>query len=344
MRVLNFGNHMSKRQQKIRLILFFALTGLLFLSIFPVIAAVEDPLTFRPQVGLPGFENEIVMEENDVSYIAKMIQAFYNYGLSIGGILAAIVLMAGGAIWLTSAGSSDKVSQAKDLIIGSITGLILLFGAWIMLNTINPDLLNFRIATIKLIERVSIVCCEHSGKAETMDSKTCKAKNGTAYEHGEEGIYVSSGGRCQFLTIGCNVKKDCNGKVIWCFDADEKITTKENCGSYLVPELRVMYELKDNRCSQWPECTGKIANCLGVKEGERCEETGTGEELDGYCYFSMCYLGKGEISESCGSEPGAFCSETRCSNLGQAGDKYYADNGDGRKCISSLYCCYKNFE
>lgn len=344
MRVLNFGNHMSKRQQKIRLILFFAITGLLFLSIFPVIAAVEDPLTFRPQVGLPGFENEIVMEENDVSYIAKMIQAFYNYGLSIGGILAAIVLMAGGAIWLTSAGSSDKVSQAKDLIIGSITGLILLFGAWIMLNTINPDLLNFRIATIKLIERVSIVCCEHSGKAETMDSKTCKAKNGTAYEHGEEGIYVSSGGRCQFLTIGCNVKKDCDGKVIWCFDADEKITTKENCGSYFVPELRVMYELKDNRCSQWPECTGKIANCLGVKEGERCEETGTGEELDGYCYFSMCYLGKGEISESCGSEPGAFCSETRCSDLGQAGDKYYADNGDGRKCISSLYCCYKNFE
>lgn len=140
---MRFKNHSLK----------LLLSGIFFITLWllaiPVIAAVSDPIIFDPQVGIPGFMDNVSMEENNTSYIARMVTAFYDYGLGIGGILAAIMLMAGGVVWLTSAGSSEKVGQAKNLIGGSLAGLVLLFGAWIMLQTINPYLLNFRISDIK---------------------------------------------------------------------------------------------------------------------------------------------------------------------------------------------------
>jgi len=312
---------------------------------------INEPLVFKAQVGIPNFINRgatTTLSSNSTVYIAQMVKAFYDYGVGIAGILAAIMLMAGGLIWLTSAGNSSRIEQAKNLIFGSIIGLVLLFGAWMMLKTINPNLVDFKIQTITMIEKVEIGCCEYrdasSATAKTLSSKECKEKNGKFYEANDQGMYISSGSRCSLISIDCNVKKDCDGNVEWCFDSDTKITTKYNCGNYFVPNMQILYELKDGRCMNQSECSGKIANCYGVADGERCAETGTGEELDGYCYYSMCYLGYGKEMESCGTQPGAYCSATRCSELGQVGTTYYSDNGSGRDCVSGLYCCYPVYE
>lgn len=91
-----------------------------------------------------------------IPWIAQYIQGIYRYGLGIGGILAAIVLMAGGVIWLVSAGDASKISQAKDLIIGSITGMIILSTSYIILSQINPDLTSLRSISVQMIERITI--------------------------------------------------------------------------------------------------------------------------------------------------------------------------------------------
>ena len=119
-----------------------------------LLPSIKDPIVFEPQIGIPGFikkDQKIELVKNNTSYIARMVKGFYDYGLGIGGILAAIVLMAAGIIWLTSGGSSEKISQAKSLIAGSITGLFLLFCSWMILKTINPYLLNFKIKDVKSI-------------------------------------------------------------------------------------------------------------------------------------------------------------------------------------------------
>lgn len=133
-----------------------------FLSLFFVYTpenanaiGVTEPLKFQPQTTIPNLwtkGTKVTLEKSDTSVIADMIKGFYNYGIGIAGILAAIMLMAGGIIWLTSAGSSEKVSQAKNLLSGSIIGLVILFGSWIMLRTINPALVDFRIQDIVGIE------------------------------------------------------------------------------------------------------------------------------------------------------------------------------------------------
>jgi len=87
----------------------------------------------------------------EIPWISEYIIGIYNYGLSIAGILAAIILMAGGLLWLVSAGDVSKITQAKELITGSVTGLIILMSSYMILFTVNPELTIFRPLTINSI-------------------------------------------------------------------------------------------------------------------------------------------------------------------------------------------------
>lgn len=167
------------------------LLSLLFFSLlitlaYPVTveAAISDPMKFQPQIGIPGLwsANEVIpLKDNNTSYIAKMIKGFYNYGIGIAGILAAIMLMAGGLVWLTSAGSAEKITQAKNLMSGSVIGLVILFGSWMLLRTINPALVDFKITDINTIDVILINSC-------------CQYKNWTAKEGTSQTDCVNSGG------------------------------------------------------------------------------------------------------------------------------------------------------
>jgi hypothetical protein len=60
------------------------------------------------------------------------------------GILAAIVLMFGGVLWLTAGGNPNRIENAKAWIGGSLTGLILALLSYLILYTLNPSLVNFQ--------------------------------------------------------------------------------------------------------------------------------------------------------------------------------------------------------
>lgn len=85
-------------------------------------------------------------------WIAEYINGIYKYGFGVAGILAAIMLMAGGIIWLVSTGDASKISQAKNLITGSVTGLIILSASYMILTTINPKLTSLKHISVKMID------------------------------------------------------------------------------------------------------------------------------------------------------------------------------------------------
>lgn len=117
-----------------------------------------------------------------IPWIAQYIQGVYKYGLGVGGILAAIVLMAGGLLWLVSAGDASKISQAKDLILGSVTGIIILMGTYLILDQINPDLNNLKSISLKMLETTNFSDAEVStpnDQAENPYQEGCTAaRNG----------------------------------------------------------------------------------------------------------------------------------------------------------------------
>ncbi len=81
--------------------------------------------------------------------IAQQIGNFYQWALGIGGLIALGVLIFGGILYTISAGSTSRQEDAKNWLFGAIMGTLLLFGSYLILNTINPELT--RLKDLRLI-------------------------------------------------------------------------------------------------------------------------------------------------------------------------------------------------
>lgn len=77
--------------------------------------------------------------ESSSEGISEYINNFYNTAIILGGVAAILVIIIGGLMWTTS-GAIDQKNRGRDLITSAIWGLVLLLGAYIILNTINPEL------------------------------------------------------------------------------------------------------------------------------------------------------------------------------------------------------------
>ncbi|PIR69589.1 MAG: hypothetical protein COU47_02430 [Candidatus Niyogibacteria bacterium CG10_big_fil_rev_8_21_14_0_10_46_36] len=60
--------------------------------------------------------------------------------LSIAALLAFVMIVFAGFKWIAAAGNPAAIEDAKDMIIKAVLGLILAFMSWLVLNTINPNL------------------------------------------------------------------------------------------------------------------------------------------------------------------------------------------------------------
>jgi len=74
--------------------------------------------------------------------IPELIAFVYLIGLWLVGIAVFVQITGGGVRWLLSAGKPGEIEKAKSQITNAIFGLILLLSSYVILNTINPDLVN----------------------------------------------------------------------------------------------------------------------------------------------------------------------------------------------------------
>lgn len=73
--------------------------------------------------------------------LAEKVSNLYNTALGIGAILALGIIVYAGVRYSASGGNKDAIDDAKKWISAAALGLILLFGSYLVLNTINPSLL-----------------------------------------------------------------------------------------------------------------------------------------------------------------------------------------------------------
>ncbi|MFA7201771.1 MAG: pilin [Candidatus Paceibacterota bacterium] len=86
------------------------------------------------------------------SSIAGMINQIYIYALSIAGVLAIVMIVYGGISYALDPGNASKQGDAKDIMQSAIWGIVLLAGAYVILKTINPDLVQLRELPLEHIE------------------------------------------------------------------------------------------------------------------------------------------------------------------------------------------------
>ncbi len=65
----------------------------------------------------------------------------YDFLISVVGLVAMGAIVIGGARYLTSVGNPSAIEDAKHTIYSAIYGLLLALTSWVIINTINPDIL-----------------------------------------------------------------------------------------------------------------------------------------------------------------------------------------------------------
>lgn len=81
---------------------------------------------------------------------AGYLKYIFVLGLAVSGLAAAAMIVAGGVMYMLAAGNESKMGEAKDRIFSAIGGLVLIIAAYLIIKTINPDLLTFREPKVNL--------------------------------------------------------------------------------------------------------------------------------------------------------------------------------------------------
>ncbi len=110
-------------------------------SLWTVTYAVEDYTVLAP---LPGIGDPATGKTD----LQKYLPAAFKLGIGIAAALAFVMITLGGITYATSDAVFQK-SQGKEWITNAIWGLLLVIGAWVILNTINPKILRFDLSLPK---------------------------------------------------------------------------------------------------------------------------------------------------------------------------------------------------
>ena len=111
-------------------ILLFAATMLLVSMAQPALAL---EVTY-PKIG--------TFEITSDSTLLQYIEYFFAFAIAISGILAVVILVISGLQILVFAGSPEKINEAKEGLWAAVLGIVLLFASFIIMMTINPNLVN----------------------------------------------------------------------------------------------------------------------------------------------------------------------------------------------------------
>lgn len=138
---LYFKNYYH-RKPKVSVILTLLVLFFLFNPFFSIIRAdrnleVNYP-TFGDKTLGPGMPN-----------IPEYVQYVFVFAVGISGLILLGVLISGGILWFTSAGNPNQTGEARKKIFAAIFGIIILFGGWLILNTINPEVANLAFPGLK---------------------------------------------------------------------------------------------------------------------------------------------------------------------------------------------------
>jgi len=81
-------------------------------------------------VAIPGFGNSFASYN---SYIS----AVFQYSMKLGIVLTTLMIIYAGYKYMTSQGNPTAINEAKDIIIGSLSGFALLLVIYLVLNVLN---------------------------------------------------------------------------------------------------------------------------------------------------------------------------------------------------------------
>lgn len=113
----------DQRLQKITVICY--LLSMVFIFLFLLAPSVFAQATPEEQ-----FAAQVALPTGPAGGIAQIIANIINIALGFLGMVAVIVILYGGFVWMTSGGNEEKIAKAKKTLINGAIGLGLILGAF----------------------------------------------------------------------------------------------------------------------------------------------------------------------------------------------------------------------
>ncbi len=256
-------------------------TSFLLLVIFaaPEVSFADEKTARELQEKLSLFPGERPALTDFRLYVAR----FYTFSIGASILIAVMMMMIGGVIWLTSAGNPGRISTAKEYIVNSLIGVVLLLGAYTIVQAVNPKLVNLNDPNLPPIPSFGICIVTGAPKSPeiTDATHTCTVLDLPGCEK-VEGDFVtkeSCGQRCrQYSSIdgSCSFK----GAIQTKFAEINKVlnSAKGSCTyTKLSSNAQICIEIREAQCvknSDTSEPTfvknGVCPRNQGVEEEDRC--------------------------------------------------------------------------
>ncbi len=180
-------------------------------SLLFILSIMAVPVVFAQNTGyqllapLPGIGSNIPIEPGG---FAKYLQNIFNIVLGIAIALSVIMIVIGGAQYL----STDAVfgtEMAKKKITNALWGLLIALGTYLILFTINPDILKLNLTITPL--RPPVVGTIPFGTVDKVIYKPCNdcvTINSTGLPHKKPGPAGRTGSGCLNEVTECQINKD----------------------------------------------------------------------------------------------------------------------------------------
>jgi len=301
--------------------IFFLISSLASLAM-PFVVSAAGP-AIQSQSNVPDFQLQIpidtrkgfsTQELKDGKAIGMYFGDIYRWVTGAVGILAMLVFAYAGLLWLTARGEDSQVKQAQKLLVDSIAGITLVLGSYVILATINPNLVKLPALKVKEITAVEFSYdAAVETRAHLIGGKSCRDSIECVSGYCIAGVCVDPpplnqrNGGCCFKTSTGNRRAQ-SSKLDACkSDLEAKLARGEIqdnpryfCayppdGGTLTPEM-ICWEqiaLSDERakiCKDFQDFTGRTAplpvgavlpgTCISHSD---CKDTGGNVDLTKYC-------------------------------------------------------------
>jgi len=161
------------------------------------------PVSFKLQVDIPGAK---LSDKVTGTLLANYIKAWYKFAIATAGILATVMIMAGGLIWLTAGGNASGISRAKDWISNAVIGLVLALLSYTLLEILNPSLVTLQSITPDFITGIEF---KQASDSEEQKQEEVNKKVGAWCCSSVDGGQRPDSGKCPSGYTSCNEGERC---------------------------------------------------------------------------------------------------------------------------------------
>lgn len=95
-------------------------------------------------MGQTDFQNYAAANNANSGDLYKCINQLYKFAIILSAVIGVFFIVIAGYIYMSADGNQESVDKAKNILVTTITSMVILMAGYLLLKAINPDLVQFK--------------------------------------------------------------------------------------------------------------------------------------------------------------------------------------------------------